>query len=274
MTLSWVDSHCHLQERYVADDVEEAAIDALRRARDAGVSGVVCVGTDEVTSRQAVALSLDVGGRDHGASLPEVRAVIGLHPHEAGQSRGWIQPMIDEFAGGIAGIGECGLDYFYEHASKEEQREAFCDQIGLAFANELPLVIHARDAWEDLFSIFESEGVPPETVLHCFTGEPQHAQRCVELGMSVSFSGIVTFKNATALREAVKEVPLSRLLIETDSPFLTPVPHRGQSNEPAYAPLVSQAVAESAGLSVLEIAAATSTTAERIFGLGSPLPGK
>ena len=212
---TWVDSHCHLQERYLRDD-ESGSADArvaLERAVLADVSAVVCVGTDEATSRQAIGLAQVANAGDLGVGLPTVRAVIGLHPHEATEDLGWLRPMVAEAGDGVVGIGECGLDYFYEHAPKAEQRRAFSEQIALAHEAGLALVIHARDAWDDLFDVLASEGVPTETVLHCFTGGPDEAQRCVELGLTVSFSGIVTFKNAEPTRRAAVEVPLDRLLV-------------------------------------------------------------
>jgi len=272
--VTWVDSHCHLQEQFVADGDPTAAQSALQRARSAGVTGVICVGTDQTTSVQAIALARAVHSGDLGESLPQVRAVIGLHPHEATQSRTWISELVAEQGTEIAGIGECGLDYFYDHAPKAEQRQAFVDQIGIAHEAKLPLIIHARDAWEDLFAILDGEGVPQETVLHCFTGGPDEAAGCIERGINVSFSGIVTFKNAQPTRDAVRVVPAERLLVETDSPFLAPTPHRGQTNEPAYVALVGRAVAEAAGHLEGEIAASSTAVAERVFGLISPDPSR
>ena len=208
MPTTWVDSHCHLQERYLPDHDEHDAAEALRRAAQAGVSAVVCVGTDEATSRQAMALSGAVRAGALGGGLPAVRSVVGLHPHEATASLAWLDGLVGDRPDDLVGIGECGLDYFYEHAPKAAQRQAFAAQIALAQVTGLALVIHARDAWEDLFDVLESEGVPTETVLHCFTGGPAEAERCVALGLTVSFSGIVTFKNAQDIREAAARVPL------------------------------------------------------------------
>ena len=267
MTPAWVDSHCHLQERYLPEAPGTDAPDALRRAAAAGVSAVICVGTDAVTSRQAVALSAAAASGGLGEGLPQVRCVVGLHPHEATEDRGWIAELIDERSPDLVGVGECGLDYFYEHAPKAEQRQAFAAQIGIAHQSGLALVIHARDAWEDLFDVLGSEGVPEETVLHCFTGGPAEAERCVDLGLTVSISGIVTFKNAADVRDAVIRIPLDRLLVETDAPFLAPVPHRGATNEPAWVSIVGEAVAAAMGRPTVEVAEATSTNARRIFRL-------
>ena len=268
MATTWVDSHCHLQERYLPEVDATDAADALRRAAASGVSAVVCVGTDAVTSQQAVDLSAAAGSGDLGPGLPQVRCVVGLHPHEATDDRGWIAELVEHRADDLVGVGECGLDYFYEHAPKREQRLAFASQIALAHESDLALVIHARDAWDDLFDVLASEGVPRETVLHCFTGGPEEAERCVEMGLTVSISGIVTFKNAQDVRDAAARIPLDRLLVETDAPFLAPVPHRGATNEPAWVSIVGEAVAAAQGRPAEEVAVATSANASRIFRLG------
>ena len=143
--------------------------------------------------------------------------------------------------GSLVAVGECGLDYHYEHSPREAQRAAFAAQIALAHEYGLALVIHARDAWDDLFDVLAAERVPERTVLHCFTGGPDEVDRCLRAGMYVSFSGIVTFKNAADVRAAAARCPLERLLVETDSPFLAPVPHRGRTNEPSYLPFVGEA---------------------------------
>ncbi len=260
----WIDSHCHLQERY-RDDQHENVAGALERAMAAGVTGLVCVGTDAVTSQEAISLAEAVRRGDFGAEVPTVRAVIGLHPHESTDPVEAIYEILASKSPHIAGVGECGIDLFYEHSPRAAQREAFAKQIGFAHSFGLPLVIHARDAWDDLFDVLSTEGVPTETVLHCFTGGPVEAERCLESGMTISFSGIVTFPKAPELREAAALVPLDRLLVETDSPFLAPVPHRGKHNEPALVPLVGAAVAEAKGVNIAEVATASSQNARRIF---------
>ncbi len=264
MSTRWVDSHCHLQERFLHEGDQEEARASLERAAQAGLDAVVCVGTDEATSRQAVELANAVASGQMGA-VPAVRAVVGLHPHEATESLEWLEPILAASDPLVVGVGECGLDYFYENSPKAEQRERFAQQIELAKRYDLALVIHARDAWDDLFDVLSDVGVPTETVLHCFTGGPNEAERCVEMGLTVSISGIVTFKNASEIRQAVVKVPTHRLLVETDSPFLAPVPHRGQPNEPSMVPLVGRAVAEALELEEAEIARLTSENARRIF---------
>jgi TatD DNase family protein len=262
----WFDSHCHVQDHY-----DTAPVDSLRRAASAGVASVVCIGTDVGTSTEALDLARAAHSGSLGIGLPEIWATAGLHPHEASQGTEAVFSLVDEVLGhpdgSLVGIGECGLDYFYEHSPRPDQRRAFAQQIGLAHRTRLTLVIHARDAWDDLFSILRTEGVPTRTILHCFTGGPAEQERCLEAGLFVSFSGIVTFKNADALREAATTCPDDRLLIETDSPFLAPVPHRGTSNEPGFVPLVGAAIAKLRGVEPAAIARSSAAAARRAFAL-------
>ena len=165
----------------------------------------------------------------------------------------------------MVAVGECGLDYYYEHSPRAVQREVFAAQIALAHAHDLALVIHARDAWSDLFDVLDAETVPDRAVLHCFTGDPDELDRCLRAGLYVSFSGIVTFKNADDVRAAVARCPLDRMLIETDAPFLAPVPHRGRANQPAYLPLVGEAIASVTGHPVAEIRDRSAATAATVF---------
>jgi TatD DNase family protein len=165
----------------------------------------------------------------------------------------------------VVAIGECGLDYYYEHSDRPAQREAFAQQIQLAHEHGLTLVIHSRDAWDETLEILDAEGVPPQTIMHCFSGGPDEARRCVERGIYLSFSGIVTFKNAQDLRDAALFCPEDRLLIETDSPYLAPVPHRGRDNEPALVAVVGTAIAKLRGVDPEALAALTSANARAAF---------
>jgi TatD DNase family protein len=271
----WFDSHCHVQEEYLggekaaqgAEEPEPADLaPVMARARESGVDRLVCVGTGAATSQQAVALarsSLAAG------SPPRAWATIGLHPHEASAGVDAVARLLERERlvgdGAVVAVGECGLDYYYEHSPRDAQRAAFAAQISLAHAHGLALVIHARDAWDDLFDVLDAEGVPERTVLHCFTGGPDEADRCLRAGMFVSFSGIVTFKNATDVRAAAARCPLDRLLVETDSPFLAPVPHRGRTNEPSYLPLVGAAIATVKGCEVNEVMERSAAAAARAF---------
>lgn len=261
----WTDSHCHLQDPYGPAGEEGGLGRLLDRAAAAGVVRAICVGTDAATSAAAIRAASTPG-------LPvEVFATVGLHPHEATRGIDGLAALLEaDGAERVVAIGECGLDYFYEHSPRADQLVALREQLDLAEAHGLAVVLHVRDAFEDLFALLEERGVPERAIVHCFTGGPDEARRSVELGMWVSVSGIVTFKNAAGVREALAAVPLDRLLVETDSPFLAPVPHRGATNEPAFVPLVGAAVAETLNLDVRLVAEATSRAAADAFGLPVP----
>ena len=236
----WADSHCHVP---YGDAVGLEAIDEARRA---GVRRLITVGTDAAQSQAAIDAA-----RDHAG----VWATVGLHPHDAVNG---VQSIVDLLgAPRVVAVGECGLDYHYDHSPRPVQREAFAQQIGLAHSHGLTLVIHSREAWDDTFDVLASEGVPERTVFHCFSGGVPEARRGLDLGAYLSFSGIVTFKTAGEVREAAALCPADRLLIETDSPYLAPVPFRGQPNRPAYLPQVGAGVAAARGVPIEEIEALT-----------------
>jgi TatD DNase family protein len=251
--MSWADSHCHLQ-------YDGMAHDSLERAAEAGVARVVCIGTDAEQSAAAV---------DVAARHPDrVWATVGLHPHDAVQGVDGIVHLLG--APAVVAVGECGLDYHYDHSPRPVQRDAFAAQVVLAHEHGLALVIHTREAWDDTFDVLASEGVPERTVVHCFTGGPVEARRALDAGAFISFSGIVTFKRSDDLRAAAALTPLDRLLVETDAPFLAPVPHRGQANQPAWVPLVGAAVAAAKGVDVDVVEQATWANTEAVFGLSTP----
>jgi TatD DNase family protein len=247
----WTDAHCHIPYEGVGEEV-------IAEARAAGVDRLVTVGTDLASSRAA----LDVARRH-----PSVWSTAGVHPHDAGGGLEGIEALLTEPE--VVAVGECGLDYHYDHSPREVQRDVFAAQIALAHASDLALVIHTREAWDDTFAILRSEGVPERTVFHCFTGGPGEARQCLDLGALLSFSGIVSFKTAEDVRAAAVLCPLDRMTVETDSPYLAPVPHRGQRNQPAWVPLVGAAVAAAKGIAVDEVASATSANAERLFGFSA-----
>jgi len=287
--IGWFDSHCHIQETYLGTDgggraEPEAAADpgahatalaaVLARASEAGVTRMVCVGTDATTSAQAVGVARAMARPGSPATAEGVRlwATIGLHPHDASHGVATLEGLLagelaDPSASPLVGIGECGLDYHYDHSPRAAQREAFAAQIELATRHDLALVVHTREAWDDTVDILASTGVPERTVIHCFTGGPAEARRCLDLGARLSFSGVVTFKSADEVRAAAALCPLDRLLVETDSPFLAPVPHRGSVNEPARVPLVGAAVAAAKGLTAAAVAGAATANASALFGL-------
>ena len=246
----WTDTHCHTQEQMV----ETGSDELLQRAREAGVGRFIVIGTAEDTSRQAV---------ETAAKHDDVWATVGLHPHDATLG----VDSIRHLAGmpKVVAIGECGLDYYYENSPRDIQLPAFAEQIALAKEHGISLVIHTRDAWQDTFDVLDAEGMPENTIIHCFSGGPDEARQCLDRGAYLSFSGIVTFKNAADLREAAKMCPLDRILVETDAPFLAPVPHRGRPNEPALVAIVGTAIADLRGMPPAEFAAATSSNALNAF---------
>jgi TatD DNase family protein len=247
----WIDDHCHLE----LDPVRAAA--QVAAAADAGVERMITVGCDVAQS----AAYIDAARRHPGV----VWATAGVHPHDAAGGIGGLEALLVEPE--VVAVGECGLDLFYERSPRDVQREVFAAQIALAKAHDLALVIHTRDAWPETFDILEAEGAPDRTVFHCFTGGPEEARRCLDLGAVLSFSGIVTFPSAPELREAAAICPLERLLVETDSPYLAPVPHRGKRNEPGWVTVVGAAVAEAKGVAPEVVAEATWATAEAVYRL-------
>jgi TatD DNase family protein len=214
----YIDTHCHL---FDTRGVEVA--DVIAAARAAGVTTMITVGCDAASTEDCIAIAAANSG---------IYATAGVHPHEAVQGVDSILGFLDDPH--VIAIGECGLDYFYDHSPREAQRVAFAAQIALAHQRGLPLVVHTRDAWDDTFDVFAAEGVPEQTVFHCFTGGLDEARRCLDLGAYLSFSGIVTFKAAAELRNAARLCPADRILAETDSPYLAPVPHRGRTNQPSF----------------------------------------
>jgi TatD DNase family protein len=248
----WFDSHAHLWALSREPD------DALERARAAGVHTVVCVGNDAASSRASIAVA---------ARHEDVRATVGLHPHDAARlDDEWETIVALASAPVVVAIGETGLDFSYQHSPAEAQESAFRRHIALAKQLDRALVIHTRDAWADTFRILREEGPPARTVFHCFTGGPDEARGALDLDAWLSFSGIVSFRNADEVRAAAAVTPLGRLLVETDAPYLAPVPHRGRENEPALVPAVGAALAAAKELEPAQVAAATTATASAVFG--------
>jgi TatD DNase family protein len=271
--MRWTDAHCHLEYRRDSQSDSLTAADALpaddaafaaevEAAGLAGVERLVDVGTDEARSRLAL---------HHAKRSDRVWATVGLHPHDATNGWGWIEPILQEHVGDtrVVAVGECGLDYHYDHSPREVQQESFAAQIRLAHQYDLALVIHTRQAWADTWAILRNEGVPERTVFHCFTAGPEEAETCLALhpGVMLSFSGIVSYKSAPENRAAAALTPLDRFTVETDSPYLAPVPHRGKRNMPGWVPVVGAAVAAAKGAAVEEVAAASWDNAQRLFRL-------
>ena len=253
--LEFCDNHCHLDD----ERLPGGAASAIERARAAGVVRMITVGTDRAHSLRQIEIA---------AAHDGVWATVGLHPHDATQGAESIVDLLD--APKVVAVGECGLDYHYDHSPRDVQRAAFAAQIALANARDLPLVIHTRDAWADTFDVLDAEGVPARTIFHCFTGGPDDARACLDRGAYLSYSGIVTFKTAAPMREAAALTPGDRLLVETDAPYLAPIPHRGRTNEPAYVPLVAACLADVRSEPLTEIALHSLRNAAVAFGLPRP----
>ncbi len=254
-----IDSHCHLDEpRFDAD--REAVI---ARAVDAGVTRMVTIGASGgmQANHDAVALA---------ARHPEVFATVGIHPHEARAVTPVVLEQLAQLARApkVVAIGETGLDYYYDNSPREVQCTVFRHFIGLARRLALPVVVHLRDAYEDAVNILRDESAGEAGgVIHCFSGDRGAARAFLDLGFDLSFSGIVTFKNADELRAVARMVPADRFMVETDAPFLAPVPHRGKRNEPAFVVHTAAAVAAVRGQPLAEVAAASRANTARRFRL-------
>lgn len=252
-----VDSHCHLD--YLERDGEIGPV--VERALAAGIGTMVtiCTKLSEFDRIEAIA-----------QRFPRVYCSVGVHPHEAGKEGQSTPDKLIELAGHdkVVGIGETGLDYYYEHSPREAQQVSFRSHIAAARETGLPLIVHARDADDDTVAVLRDEyakGAFPG-VIHCFTAGPELAKAALEIGFYISLAGIVTFKSAGDLRDTVRDVPLDRILVETDSPYLAPVPRRGKTNEPANVVYTARALAELRGVDPADFA---DTTTENFFRLFS-----
>lgn len=253
-----VDTHCHLD--FDSYDQDRPAV--LARARAAGVVAFVCIGAgrDLASARGAVALA----GRES-----DVFASVGVHPHDAARMTEADWTELDALARGprVVAVGETGLDYHYEHSPRPVQIEAFRRFCRLARAVGRPLVCHVRDAHDEAIAILAEEAAGASGVIHCYTGGVAEARRYLDLGFFLSFSGILTFKNAQPIRDAAEFAPLDRVLVETDAPYLAPIPHRGKRNEPAFVLHTLDLLATLQGVSFADAAAATTANARLLFGL-------
>ena len=252
----FVDSHCHLNYKGLAEQQQ----DVLDRARAAGVTTMLTIATRESEWDDVIAIA----ERER-----DVWATVGIHPHEADKHPDIGTARLVERAQHlrVVGIGESGLDYFYDHSDRDRQRASFRAHIAAARETQLPIVVHTRDAEDDTAQILREEmgkgGYPG--VIHCFTASGAFADIALELGFYISISGIVTFKNAKDLQETAARLPLDRLLIETDAPFLAPVPHRGKTGEPAFVADTAAFLAKLRGESLDTLAAATATNFQALF---------
>ncbi|MBE7541150.1 MAG: TatD family hydrolase [Bryobacteraceae bacterium] len=255
MTL--VDSHCHLDGKTFAADREAV----VERARAAGVETMVAIGTGDGPPDLEAGLRL-------AAQYDFIFATVGVHPHDAAKAEDATYDEIRSLAGKskVVALGEMGLDYHYNFAPPEVQRAVFIRQLAVAREVRLPVVIHTREAWEDTFAILSdhwpAEG--PGGIMHCFSGGPREAEEALGLGFHLSFSGIVTYPKAVEVHEAARLCPEDRLLVETDAPYLAPVPHRGKRNEPAYVVRTAERLAELREESLEMVAAATTGNWRRL----------
>lgn len=257
MTL--IDAHCHVHDRAFRDDFDAV----LRRAEEAGVSALVCVGaTDGMAgARAAVALA---------EAHPQIFATVGVHPHDVGAMTedDWAELRRLAQHPRVHAVGETGLDFYYNHSTPDAQRAAFRRFVALAREVKKPLVVHIRDAHAESAAILREEGVRDVGgQIHCFTGTVEDARVYLEMDLFISFTGIVTFKTADVLRAAARIVPRERLLVETDCPYLAPVPMRGKRNEPAYVRLVAEYLAELRGEARADLFAQTTANARALFRL-------
>ncbi|MGE0001243.1 MAG: TatD family hydrolase [Fimbriimonadaceae bacterium] len=252
MTL--VDTHCHLADRRAFPEPRQAIEEAL----EAGVRRMVTIGIDTETSLAAMNLA---------EAHEEVYAAAGWHPNHASDYRPTELAPLAEMLGHpkCVALGEIGLDYYRDHATPDEQEKAFRDQLDLALEHDKPVVIHCREAYEELLSILESRPVP-RLVFHCFSGTESDARRALALGGWLGVDGPVTYKRADELRAVLAAVPLEKLLIETDAPYMPPEPHRGKPNRPAWVALVNEGLAQALETSAEETAGATTKNAISVFG--------
>lgn len=262
----FIDSHAHLDgPRFDTDRAE-----VLTRARESGIANILAVGTGDGPGTLDCAVKL-------AAQYDSVYATIGIHPHEAAQATDTDFRQLEQLAHKpkVIAWGEIGLDYYYDHSPRDRQETVFIRQMDLARAANLPIVIHCRpsdnsnNAWENCLVLIEQHWKPTGRggILHCFTGTWPYAKRALDIGFLISFAGNVTFPKAQQIRDSAKQVPLDRMLIETDSPFLAPVPHRGKRNEPAFVKEVARQIGELRGLSTEAIGKQTSQNFYRFFSL-------
>jgi TatD DNase family protein len=251
------DTHVHLNAEQYEDDLQEV----INRALEKGVQNMVVVGFDESTIKKAIQIA---------ETYDFIYASVGWHPVDAidmtDEHLAWIEELAQHPK--VVALGEMGLDYHWDKSPKEVQKDVFRRQIRLARKVKLPIIIHNRDATEDVVTILKEEHVEEVGgIMHCFTGSIEVAKQCMDMNMYISFGGPVTFKNAKKPKEVAAELPLDKLLIETDCPYLTPHPFRGKRNEPGYVSYVAEQIAELKGITYEELADITTANAKKLFGI-------
>ncbi len=254
-----VDSHCHLDHEQFDGDRDAV----IERALEAGVDRMVAIGTGDGPPDLEAGIRL-------ADRYPPLYATVGVHPHDAAKAAPETYGRLAELLKHpkVVALGEIGLDYHYDFSPREVQRDAFVEQMRVASDARKPIVIHTREAWEDTLALLEQHWAPSGLpgIMHCFSGGPVEAQRCLALGFYLSFGGIVTFPKALELQEAARQAPQDRILVETDAPYLAPVPRRGKRNEPAYLVETARKLAGLRGASYEELAAITSANLRRLIG--------
>src|SRR5712691_710801 len=253
-----IDTHAHLDEDAFSQDVDEV----IRRAVDSGVIAMVAVATTAESSRATIALA---------ARVPQVFASVGIHPNYAAQAKPGDWEIIEELAASpkVVAIGETGLDRYWEHTPFEVQLDYFRRQIELAGRRQLPFIVHCREAEADIVAVLREAARTGQLkgVMHSFCGSAETLAVALDVGLHISFAGMLTFKKNEPLRQLAKRVPHDRLLVETDSPYLAPLPHRGKRNEPSFVRHTAECLAEVHGKTLDEMAAITTANARRLFGL-------
>jgi TatD DNase family protein len=251
-----IDSHCHLNMQEFVDDLPMV----VDRARQAGVSLIQTICTRETDIAAILKIT---------ETYPEIYASFGVHPHEVEKEGILTTDKIVSYTKHpkIIGIGETGLDYYYEHSKRDLQKQSFINHIRAASLTGLPVIIHSRDADDDMMSILASEmkSNPFPGLIHCFSSSLELAQQALDLGLYISLSGMITFKNATNLRSTVSHIPMDKIFIETDSPYLAPVPMRGKRNEPAFVQYVAATLAEVKSISIEDVLSITERNFRRLF---------
>lgn len=261
--IEYFDSHCHLTAAAFRDDREAV----LRSARTAGVTRLVCIASNAEDARAAADFAAEVrAGSPTGA--PAVWSTAGVHPHEVGEMAPdelvAVEALLD--AEPVVAVGETGLDYFYDNSPRAEQRASFAAHLAMGAEHALPVVVHAREADDDVAAALRDMPSGTRGVLHCFTGGARAFEEAMGADWYVSFSGIASFKSF-GVADLLREVPAERLLVETDAPYLAPVPNRGRRNEPAYVTLVTEAVARHLGAEAADVARLTTDNARRFYGV-------
>ncbi len=256
-----VDSHCHLDSR--AFDGDRA--DVIQRARDAGVSLMMAIGTGDGPPDLEAAIRI-------AEAYPEITATVGVHPHDAGKFDERTAAKLEELCTRheVVAVGEIGLDYHYENSPREIQRRVFVTQMEIAASQRMPIAIHTRDAWDDTLELLGSHwaGTGIRGIMHCFTGTSEQARRCLDMGFLLSYSGVLTFPRSADLRATARWTPIDALLVETDAPYLTPAPHRKiRRNEPRFVEVTARALAGVKGIEFEELARRTGENYRRLVGL-------